>query len=76
MTACKPTHEKCRSLHQNVNKVGSICITCGNNDNGKCALQGKEWLLSIGKYYEGFKRKSVTPYMHILVYHLPKIWEA
>lgn len=29
--------------------------------------------VSIGRHYEGYTRKSVTPYMHILVFHVPQM---
>ena len=31
--------------------------------------------LSLGKHYEGFQRRNDTPYMHILVYHIPEMVE-
>ena len=29
--------------------------------------------LSLGKYLEGYDSSSITPYMHIMVYHVPKM---
>ena len=31
--------------------------------------------VSLGEHYEGYSRKHVTPYMHIMVFHVPDIIE-
>ena len=39
-------------------------------------LQAKDWVelfTSLGSNYEGFGRRCVTPYMHILVHHVPEM---
>ena len=36
--------------------------------------QAKDWIklfMSLGSKCEGFQKKRVTPYMHLMVYHIP-----
>ena len=37
-------------------------------------MQAKDWVnnfLALGDRCEGFQRRSITPYIHIMVYHVP-----
>ena len=37
-------------------------------------MQAKDWIklfMSLGSKCEGFHKKRVTPYMHLMVYHIP-----
>ena len=39
-------------------------------------LQAKLWVhdfVELGDLMQGYQRKHVTPYMHIMVYHVPKM---
>ena len=39
-------------------------------------MQAKDWVnnfLALGDRCEGFQRCSITPYIHIMVYHVPSM---
>jgi len=39
-------------------------------------LQARDWVnkfLALGDQCEGFQRRSITPYIHIMVYHVPSM---
>ena len=39
-----------------------------------CTPQAKQWVrdfLQLGTQLQGYQKKHVTPYMHVLVYHIP-----
>ena len=44
-------------------------------------MQEKDWIklfMSLGSKCEGFQKKQITPYMHLVVYHIPvmiRVWK-
>ena len=42
-------------------------------------MQAKDWVnnfLALGDRCEGFQRCSITPYIHIMVYHVPSMLKS
>jgi len=61
-------------------QVISGCIYTADKWLQECVdelpLQAKDWVnkfLALGDRCEGFQRRSITPYVHIMVYHVPSM---